>query len=134
MSVKPWTAAEDIKLLQMADNGENYEAIAKAMKRTTGSIRNRLSRIRNPEHKEIKVVIGMSPKQYGEFATAAERADDLAAELQRAKSFSDAIYDDYLKLYELCSEIIKAHKNHRNIKPLLEKLERETDERFPCPF
>jgi ParB-like chromosome segregation protein Spo0J len=131
MSETKWTPAEDKLLLQLADEGKTYAAIAEIMGRSKGGVRNRLSRVRNPEQTGHRIIIhNMSADEFGELLRAKERA----ADAKRAEAFAAATLDDYTRLYKMCESLLKAYKNHRNTKAAFDALEAELAEHIPCPF
>lgn len=131
MSDMKWTPAEDKLLLQLADEGKTYAEIAEIMERSKGGVRNRLSRVRNPEQTGHRIIIhNMSADEFGELLRAKERA----ADAKRAEAFAEATLNDYKRLYEMCESLLKAYKNHRNTKAAFDTLEAELAEHFPCPF
>lgn len=131
MSDMKWTPAEDKLLLQLADEGKTYAEIAEIMQRSHGGVRNRLSRVRNPEQTGHRIIIhNMSADEFGELLRAKERA----ADAKRAEAFAEATLNDYKRLYEMCESLLKAYKNHRNTKAAFDTLEAELTEHFPCPF
>ena len=135
MSLNKWTPGEDNLILKLAEGGVSYKAIAETTGRTVGSIRNRLTRLRNaPDPQPYRVVLKMNAETYMKFALAASRNEELERELKSAREFVYCTLDDYKRLYEMCESLIKAFKNHKNTKGHIEALEAEMAERFPCPF
>ena len=130
MSDIKWTPAEDKLLLQLADSGKTYAAMAEMLGRPIGGVRNRLSRIRNPGQTVRRVVINMSADEFGQLIKAKERA----ADAKRAEAFAEATLNDYKRLYEMCESLLKAYKNHRNTKAAFDALEKELEKHYPCPF
>ena len=130
MSDIKWTPAEDRLLLQLAGSGKTYVAMAETLGRSIGGVRNRLSRIRNPEQAARRVVINMSADEFGELLRAKEKA----ADAKRAEAFAEATLNDYKRLYEMCGNLLKAYKNHRNTKTAFDALEKELEMHYPCPF
>lgn len=131
MSETKWTPAEDKLLLQLADEGKTHAAIAEIMGRSKGGVRNRLSRVRNPEQTGHRIIIhNMSADEFGELL----RAKKCAKDLDRANAYAAATLEDYKRLYNMCESLLKAHKNHRNTKAAFDVLEAELAEHFPCPF
>lgn len=126
-----WTASEDKLLLQLAAEGKSYAEIAKITGRSKGGVRNRLSRVRNPDQGVHRIIIhNMSAEEFGALLKAQERAK----ELDQTKAFAKAEYEDYKRLYEMCKSLLKAYKNHRNTKAAFDVPEAELAEHFPCPF
>lgn len=135
MSETKWTPAEDKLLLQLADKGKTYAQIAEIMQRPHGGIRNRLSRLRNPEQNQHRIIIhNMSAEDFGELIKAKECIKEYEQNARRAEAFAGATYDDYRRLYDICENLLKAYKNHRNTKAAFDRLEADLREHIPCPF
>jgi hypothetical protein len=130
-----WMPAEDKLLSELSAGGVKYAVIAETLGRSVGSIRNRLSRLRNGSGaKPYRVVIKMGQAEYYALATAAEEVKKISEKLKQEERRNEAIFADYLRLYNLCRNLLKDYKNHRNMKTGYTKLEDELTERFPCPY
>jgi hypothetical protein len=58
----------------------------------------------------------------------------LKKELARAITYGKVTYSDYVRLYVLCMELLKAHKTSRDTNSLFVRLESELSGHLPCPY
>lgn len=127
-----WTPTEEAKLVKLSESDNlSLDDIAKKLNRSREACRIKLQDIRRrTSTTPVKIVLTMPYEAYNELAKGAEALK----ELERVQKFSDAIFNDYLRLYNLCEEMLKAYRNHRNMKQYFDKLVAEMEDRMPCPF
>jgi predicted transcriptional regulator len=135
MIIRNWTPAEDKLLLDLSAKYMTYAEIADTLQRSRGSVRNRLSRLRNGQlNKQRGVIINLTAGEFYALMTAEKECESLKEKVQRLENKCADDFGDYVQLYNICRDLIKSYRNHRNMKDGIERLEAEMTEHFPIPY